>query len=234
MAQDQVSDLKKEIVKTTQRAETAEARVTQLEAMVQTGHLLEDIVTLADEGYNAVNARALAHASDASISGFEQAPAGQEPEVRPHLAFKVALEQVLDGLDKAVHGFDYGRGGDRNGRQRHFNGMVDQVDFYKGRLERLQVAGDMVIVVEGQKPRLTEAGQFAYDRIVELNTMVAKFKEIAGRLEEAHHLVSPDEPYLPFAERMEKIAAEKETRKKEAGAIPDLFAKMGLDVGAVK
>lgn len=193
-----------------------------------TNDIFTNIINLADMGYNAVNARAIASADGDDPLG--QAPAGQEVEFRPHVAFKVAFEQLLDGIDKAINGFDYGRGGDRNGRQRHFNGLVDQIDYYKGRLERLRVAGDMVVVVEGQNPRLTEAGQFSYDRIVELTEMIRQFKSIASSLEQAHHLASPDEQYLPFAERMERVAAEKEKRAKATADMPDLLAKMGLEL----
>lgn len=231
MAQENVADLKKELIKAQQRAETAEKRVTSLEAAEKTGRVFEDIRSLADMGYQAVNAKAIAAVD--SDDPMAQGPAGQAPELRPHLAFKVAFEQILDGIDKARNGFDYGKGGSRNGRQRHFNGLIDQIDFYKGRLERLRVAGDMVVVVEGQQPRLTEAGQFSYDRIVELKEMMDRLQEISTELEEAHHLVSPDEPYLPFAERMEKIADEKEKKAKAVGELPDLFVKMGLDPSAL-
>lgn len=231
MANENVNDLKKAIVEATQRAEAAEAQVASLKAEQANGNIFADIINLADMGYNAVNARALAAVD--SDDPLSQGPAGQAPELRPHMAFKVCFEQILDGIDKAINGFDYGNGKDRNGRQRHFNGLVDQVDFYKGRLERLRVAGDMVVVVEGQKPRLTEAGQFSYDRIVELSEMITKLRTVAESLEQAHHLVSPDEQYLPFAERMDKIAAEKEKRAKATAELPDLFAKMGLEIPKV-
>lgn len=233
MQKDNVSDLKKELNQANQRAEAAEAKAVSLEAAAATGNILAEISQLSDVAYNSINAKALGNLSDSAIGGMmDQAPSGQEPEIRPHIAFKVALEQILDGIDKAVNGFDYG-GGDRNGRRRHFNGLVDNIDFYKGRIERLQQAGDMVVVVEGQQPKLTEAGQYQYDRIVEASEMIQKLKSVSSELEQAHHLVSPDEPYLPFAERMEKIAKEKEKNKKAGNTAADLLAKMGKELPKV-
>lgn len=219
----------KEFTAVQQRNEELTQQVRHLETALKGEALIGDIVRLADLGYTSVNARAIAAADGDPMS---QAPAGLAPDFRPHMAFKIALEQVLDGIGKAVKGFDYG-GQDKNGRRRHFDGIVDQVDFYKRRIERLQVSGDMVVVVEGQNPRMTEAAQFNYDRIVELTEMANKMSQLQKALEEAHHLVSPDEPYVPQDERMERAAKEKEKQAKVAAALPDLLAKMGVEMPAL-
>lgn len=223
-----VSDIKAELVRLQRENENLTAKVRHLESAAASESTLADIVQLADMAYNDINAEALGKADGA----FDLAPAGMTPELRPHTNFRVAFEQILDGIQKAIHGFDFG-GGDRNGRTRHFDGLVDAIDFHKRRMEQLRVAGDMLVVVEGQKPRLTKQAQFRYDRIVEATELANRLAAIAKVFEEAHHLVSPDEPYLPFEERMAQRQKQKAAQEKAAKDMPDLFAQAGKPLPAL-
>lgn len=60
-------------------------------------------------------------------------------------------------------------------RRRHIEGLVDQINYHKERLEQLHQEGGL-FAIEGPSPRMTEAGRGIYDRIIELADTVHEIK----------------------------------------------------------